>query len=291
MPARSATPLSDVSPWVITPDTRDGVLARAREVWQYRRILWFFSVKAVQSLYSKTHLGVSWIFIRALVPLAVGSYVFGSVMNVPSAGVPYFVFFLAGQVPWNCFDGPLIRGSRGLDVNRQLLTKLYIPRIILPLGQMAAGVVEPAIIALVLLGALVYYRATDSVWYVQASVRLLACVASIAVVLAFAFALSLWTSVWQARARDVRFIVRYAVTFWLYFTPVIYPLSVVPPDIRWLVYLNPLSAPVETFKWGMLPAMEHSWGWFGYSVAITVVTFVTGVWYFARSESATMDKL
>lgn len=290
MPGRSASPLSDPQTWVITPETNEGFGRRTREVWQYRRILWFFSVKALQSLYAKTYLGVWWIFIRTLVPLAVGSFVFGSIMNVPSGGVPYFLFFLIGQVPWNCFDGPLIRGSRGLEVNRELLTKLYVPRIILPLGQMAAGVVEPVIIAVVLLGALAYYRSTDGVWYVQPSLRLAACAASIALIIAFAFSLSLWTSVWQARARDARFILRYVVAFWLYFTPVIYPISVVPPNIRWLVYLNPLTAPVEIFRWGMLPAGEHSWAWFGYSAAVTVVTFLGGVWYFTRSESATMDK-
>jgi len=266
-------------------------MARTQEVWRYRRILWFFSVKAVRSLYAKTHLGVSWIFIRTLVPLAVGSFVFGAVVNVPSAGVPYFLFFLTGQVPWNCFDGPLIRGSRGIDVNRNLLTKLYVPRIILPLGQMAAGVVEPAILVLVLLGTLVYYRVTQGIWYVQATPRLAASAASVFLILAFAFSLTLWTSVWQARARDVRFIVRYIVSFWLYFTPVIYPLSMVPSDIRWLAYLNPLTAPVETFKWGVLPSLEHSWTWFGYSVAVTIATFAAGVWHFSRTESATIDKL
>lgn len=291
MPGRSASPLSDPQAWVIVPDANEGVGRRTREVWQYRRILWFFSVKALQSLYAKTYLGVWWIFIRTLVPLAVGSFVFGSIMNVPSGGVPYFLFFLIGQVPWNCFDGPLIRGSRGLEVNRQLLTKLYVPRIILPLAQMTAGVVEPVIITIVLLGALAYYRASDGVWYVQANWRLTACMASVALVLAFAFSLSLWTSVWQARARDARFIVRYVVAFWLYFTPVIYPLSVVPPAIRWLVYLNPLTAPVETFRWGMLPGTEHSWAWFGYSVAVTFATFLGGVWYFTRSESMTMDTM
>lgn len=283
--------MSDAGQWVVAPDVQDGFGARTREVWQYRRILWFFSVKALQSLYAKTYLGVWWIFIRTLVPLAVGSFVFGSIMQIPSGGVPYFLFFLIGQVPWNCFDGPLVRGSRGLEVNRELLTKLYVPRIILPLGQMAAGVVEPAIITAVLLGALVYYRATDGVWYAQASLRLLACVASVGVVLLFAFSLSLWTSVWQARARDARFVVRYVLVFWLYFTPVIYPLSLVPADLRWLMYLNPLTAPVETFRWGMLPGMTHSWVWFGYTVGVMLLTLFTGLWYFARSESATMDKL
>jgi lipopolysaccharide transport system permease protein len=283
--------LSDAARWVIAADTREGFAARVREVWQYRRILVFFSLKAVQSLYSNTRLGVSWIFIRTLVPLFVGSFVFGSVMNVPAGGVPYLVFFMAGQIPWNCFDGPVIRGSRGLETNRMLLTKLYVPRIILPLGQMTAGIVEPAIILLVFIGTLVYYRSTDGIWYVHASPRLLASAASVLLILAFAFSLTVWTSVWQARARDTRFALRYVVGFWLYFTPVIYPMSVVPANIRWLMYLNPLSAPIETFRWGTLPAAEHSWFWFGYSVAVTLVTFAGGVWYFARVESSTMDKI
>ena len=277
--------------WVIAPDADQGFAPRTREVWQYRRTLWFFAVKSLQSLYSKTVLGPAWIFIRTLVPLAVGSFVFGEIMEVPSGGVPYFIFFLAGQIPWNCFDGPLIRGSRGLEVNRELLTKLYVPRIILPLGAMAAGVAEPVIIACVLGGSLVYYRVHDGVWYVQPELRLLAGVASVALVLAFAFSLTLWTSVWQARARDARFVLRYVVGFWLFFTPVIYPLSVVPADIRWLVQLNPLTAPVETFKWAVLPGMQHSWPWFGYSAVVTGLTFLCGAWYFSRVEGATMDKL
>jgi lipopolysaccharide transport system permease protein len=283
--------LSDAVRWVIAADTREGFGARAREVWQYRRILAFFAVKSVQSLYSRTHLGVSWIFIRTLVPLFVGSFVFGSVMNVPSGGVPYLLFFLAGQIPWNCFDGPVIRGSRGLEVNRMLLTKLYVPRIILPLGQMAAGVVEPAIILLVFVGALVHYRTADGVWYVVASPRLLASAASIVVTLFFAFSLTLWTSIWQARARDARFALRYVVGFWMYFTPVIYPMSVVPTNVQWLMYLNPLTAAIEMFRWGTLPAGDAPWIWFGYSMAVTVATFAGGVWHFAHTESTTMDKI
>lgn len=284
--------MSDAARWVIAADTREGFAARAREVWQYRRILGFFALKAVQSLYAKTRLGVWWIFIRTLVPLFVGSFVFGSVMNVPSGGVPYTLFFLAGQIPWNCFDGPVIRGSRGLEVNRMLLTKLYIPRIILPLGQMARGVIEPAIILLVFAGALVHRRATDGVWYVEADPRLLASAASIVVVLGFAFSLTLWTSIWQARARDARFALRYVVGFWMYFTPVIYPMSVVPPNVQWLMYLNPLTAPIEMFRWGTLPTTADApWLWFGYSVAVTVATFAGGVWHFTRAEGMTIDKI
>lgn len=283
--------MPDPAAWAIGADADEGFGSRAREVWRYRRILWFFAVKSLQALYAKTILGPAWIFIRTLVPLGVGSFVFGSIMRVPSGGVPYFVFFLTGQVIWNFFDGPLIRGSRGIEVNRQLLTKLYVPRMILPLGSMAGGIAEPLIIALVLAGTFVYYRVTQGIWYIQPEPRLLAAGASMLVVLAFAFSLTLWTSVWQARARDARFVLRYTVGFWLFLTPVIYPLSLVPADIRWLVQINPLTAPVETFKWAVLPGMQHSWAWFGYSAAVTLLTFASGVWYFTRAESVTMDKL
>jgi lipopolysaccharide transport system permease protein len=245
----------------------------------------------LQSLYSKTVLGPAWIFIRTLVPLAVSSFVFGQIMQVPSGGVPYFVFFLAGQVPWNCFDGPVIRGSQGIEVNRELLTRLYVPRIILPLGSMTAGIAEPVIIALVLIGSLVYYRVNGGVWYVQPEPRLLAGLAALVLVLAFAFSLTLWTSVWQARARDARFALRYTVGVWLFLTPVIYPLSAVPADVRWIAQLNPLTPPIETFKWALLPGMQHSWPWFLYSVAVTLAVFLSGAWYFTRSEAVTMDKL
>jgi lipopolysaccharide transport system permease protein len=291
MLGRNASLSSDRQAWVIAAGEDQRLGARVREVWQYRRILRFFAAKSVQALYAKTYLGPWWILIRTLVPLAVGSFVFGSVMNVPSAGVPYFLFFVIGQVPWNCFDGPLIRGSRGIEVNRDLLTKLYVPRIILPMGQMSAGLVEPVIISLVLLVSLVYYRVYDNVWYVPLRIELLACVASVLLVLVFAFSLSLWTSVWQARARDVRFAVRYVLTFWMMFTPVFYPLSVVPPNLRWLMNLNPMTAPMETFRWGMLPGLEHSWGWFGYAVGVTLVTLAAGVWHFARTEAVTMDRM
>jgi lipopolysaccharide transport system permease protein len=283
--------LSELQHWVISAEGDAGFAPRGREVWQYRRILWFFSLKSLQSLYAKTILGPAWIFIRTLVPLAVSSFVFGAIMSVPSGPVPYFIFFLAGQIPWNCFDGPVIRGSRGLEVNRELLTRLYVPRIILPLGAMTAGIVEPVIITVVLIGSIIYYRVTDGIWYVHPEPRLMAAAAAVLVVLAFAFALTLWTSVWQARARDARFVLRYVVSFWMFFTPVIYPLSVVPPDVRWLMQLNPLTAPIETFKWAVLPGMEHSWPWFGYSVGFTILTFVCGAWYFSRAESATMDKI
>ena len=281
----------ETNAWVIAADAQPGIGSQLREFWKYRRVLAFFSVKSLQSLYAKTHLGVPWLFIRVLFPLFVGSFVFGGVMRIDTGGTPYFIFFATGMIAWNFFDGPLVRGSRGIEVNRELMRKLYIPRMILPLGQMAAGLVEPLIIGLVLVGSAVYYRVNDGVWHVQFGPSLFRSALAALLVLTFAFALSLCTSIWQARARDVRFALRYVISFWMYFTPVIYPLSRIPPDVRWLAYLNPLTAPVEMFKSGVLAGIGHSWPWLGYSAAVTVAVLIGGVWHFARTESATMDKL
>ena len=291
MPESSARPLPDGDVWVIGADTREGPAARLRELWRYRRVLAFFSIKAVQSMYAKTRLGMPWLFIRPLVPLVVSSFVFGRVMNVPSGTVPYFIFFATGQLAWSVFDGPLLRGSRGLDVNRELLRKLYIPRMILPMGQMSAGLVEPVIVGGAVAASAVYYRLTDGVWHVNLGWELLRAPLAAAIILLFAFSLSLWTSVWQARARDVRFALRYVIGFWMLFTPVIYPLSMVPEKIRWLAYLNPLTAPVELFKSGVLPDTTHSWPWLSYSLLVTLAVLSGGAWHFTRTESATMDKL
>jgi lipopolysaccharide transport system permease protein len=287
----SASPSSEPAAWVIRPDVREGFLARVREVWQYRHTLSFFALQSLRTLYAKTHLGLPWLFIRTLLPLLIGSWVFGSVMQVPSGTIPYFIFFNTGQLAWNCFDGPLVRASRGLAVNRELLSKLYIPRIILPLAQMTSGIVEPAIMTVVLVLSVFYYRVHDGVWYVHATPRLFFAPLAVLQILVFALALSFWTSVWQARARDVRFILRYTIGFWMYITPVIYPISKIPESIRWVAYLNPLTAPVEMFKWAVLPNMEHSWKWGGYSLAVTVALFAAGAWYFDRVEGATVDRM
>ena len=289
MPGSGANPSSDT--WVISAEGRHGFVARIDEAWRYRRILWFFAVRAVESLYRRTHLGVPWLFIRTLVPLAIGSFVFGGILAVPSHGVPYLVFFLAGQLPWNCFDGPLVRASRGLEANRELLTKLYVPRVILPVGAMAAGLVEPAILSGAFVAAVACYRVVDDRWYVQLDVRTLAAVAAVLVVLAIAVGCSFFTSIWQARARDVRFILRYVVSFWMFLTPVVYPLTHVPPRFRLVMQLNPLTAPIETFRWAVFPGLEHSWPWLGYSAVMAVVLLVGGWWYFTRSEQTTLDVL
>jgi lipopolysaccharide transport system permease protein len=277
--------------WVLAPDMRVGALRRLEEVWRYRRILWFFAVKAVQGLYAKTRLGPVWLLVRPLAPILAASLVFGQVMQVPSDGFPYFLFLLVGTTIWNFFDSPLIFATRGLESNRQLLTKLYLPRLILPAGQMAAGLVEPVVCVGVLVASVFYYRWADGLWYVTFTPRLFITIPIVLMTMMLAFSLSLWTSVWQARARDMRFVLMYALSFWYLLTPIVYPSSHLPPAARWAAYINPMTGPVEAFKWAVLGTGAFPSVAVAVSAGATVLLFTFGLWYFAAVEGQTIDRL
>ena len=281
----------DDDAWVIAPAAGPGILGRIEEIWRYRRTIWFFAVRSVQALYRKTVLGPIWIPIRVLVPLVVGSLVYGQVMNVDSGPYPYFLFFLVGSTAFSFFDGPVIRGSRGLESNRGLVTRIYLPRIILPPSFMTAGLVEPAICLIVLAGAVGYYRVTEDVWYVAFDARLLVAAAAAAQAWLLAAGVTMFTSIWQARARDFRYLIRYAMAFWLVLTPVIYGIDALPEAVRPYAAFNPMTGPVLAFKWGILGTAAFPAWELAVSGALTAVTLVAGVWYFTRAENAAADSL
>jgi lipopolysaccharide transport system permease protein len=212
-------------------------------------------------------------------------------MKVPSDGLPYFLFLLTGSTIWSFLDGPLIFATRGLESNRHLLTKLYLPRLIMPAGQMAAGLAEPLMCVGVIIVSLVYYRVSDGIWYATASPRLLVALPAALMAVLLAFALSLWTSVWQARARDTRFALMYALGFWYLLTPIVYPASQLPPLARWAAIINPMTGPVEAFKWAVLGIGAFPRLALMLSAAMTLSTLTIGLWYFARVEAQTIDKL
>jgi lipopolysaccharide transport system permease protein len=286
-PSPSAPPVE----WVIAPDVQMGAKRRVEEVWRYRRIFWFFAVKAIQRLYAKTKLGPLWLVIRPLAPIATGSLVFSQVMKIPSDGLPYFLYFLTGSTIWNFFDNPLIFATRGLEVNRQLLTKLYLPRMILPASQMGGGLMEPVMCVAMLIVSLGYYRYTRGIWYSALEPRLFAVVPAVALALGLAFAISLWTSVWQARARDMRFILMYGLGFWYLFTPVMYPASYLPPAARAIAMLNPMTGPVEAFKWAIFGLGTFPGTSLAISAGITLVLLAGGLWYFTTAEGQVIDRL
>ena len=274
--------------WVIEP-RRDGLVARLRDVWRYRRLLRFFGWKALQKLYARTVLGWSWIFIRPLFPLAVNTIIFSGVLGVGSQGVPYFLFLVTGISIWELFASALTWGTRSLELNRGFMTRIYIPRLILPIAMMTPSYLNFVINLAVIACALIYYRVTAGMLYLEPA-NLGWAVVAVALALLLALGISLWTSVPALIARDVRFTLGYVLGFWVFLTPVLYPLNV-SPKYAWLMPLNPMAAIVNAFKYGVLGIDVLNVRDLGTAALMALAIFVSGLWYFGRAEADAGDKV
>jgi lipopolysaccharide transport system permease protein len=276
--------------WVIEP-RQHGVLYRVRELWQYRYLWWYFASQSIATMWRRTKLGWIWLVLRVAAPLGINSLIFGGLLGVQSNGPPYFLFFMCGSATWVLFERSLLVVTRSLEENRKLVTKVYFPRLILPLSSVAPGLLYLAVILFMMVVTVLYYRRQHGVWYITLRPELLASVAAVGLALAFTLAVGLWTSVLQARYRDVRQGLRYFMPFWMYFTPIIYPVTTVPEQWRWLLAFNPMAAIVEAFKWGTLGVGHLTVNLVVTSLVMIALTMVTGMWFFNREESASIDKL
>ena len=276
--------------WLIEP-RQHGVVDRVRELWRYRYLWWYFASDALKAMYRRTKLGWIWLVVRVTAPVGVSALIFGGVLGVGSNGPPYFLFFACGITTWTLFERSLLVVTRSLERNRKLITKVYFPRLILPLSAVAPGLMYLAILLITIVGAVIYYRRHEGVWYITLRPELLASVAAIALTLVFTVSVGLWTSVLQARYPDVRQGIRYFMPFWMYFTPIIYPVTIIPEHWRWLMALNPMATIVEAFKWGTLGNGHLTPISIALSLSMIALTMVSGMWFFNREEAGSIDRL
>lgn len=283
-------PAVNGAPWTIEP-WADGLRPRLREVWLYRRLTLFFGRKALQKLYARTRLGWAWLFIRPLFPLLAKTMIFGGLLGVASDGVPYFLFLVTASTSWELFASALMWGTRSLELNRSLLKQIYIPRLIMPLSMMTPAFLTFIIYMAVLAVAMVWFGISDGRVYLNVGPNLIWAPIAAFMAVMLAFAISLWTSVPAMAARDVRFTLAYVVGFWVFLTPVMYPMSAVPPEWRAWMVLNPMASIVEAFKFGMLGIGSVEPWPMGVSAAIILVTLVSGLLFFNRAEADAADRV
>ncbi len=276
--------------WVIEP-VGTGLKARLVELWQYRRMLRYFGARSIKRMYQGSSLGILWLFVRPLLPIFISSVIFGRLLGLPSDGVPYFLFFLTGTMVWMLFERSLLWVTRSLSVNKDLIKKVYVPRLLVPISAVAPTVVDFFTYGALFLLSSCYYLIKDGRWYPRFGPFLLFSLLSAALAVCLAIAVGLWTSVWQVKFRETRFTLRYVMRFWNYLTPVMYPLSKVPQKYHWVIFLNPMAPLVETFKWGLLGIGELNWRAFASSVGLIFLMILAGVWYFGRSEGASVDTM
>lgn len=282
--------LESAPEWRIEPWS-GGVRARVREVWQYRRLAAFFALKALQKMYQRTKLGWAWLFIRPLFPLFVQTVIFGSMLEVGSDGVPYFLFLVTASAIWQLFASAVMWGTRSLELNRGLMKQIYVPRLIMPLSMMSPAFLTFVIYLTVLAGALVWYGVRDNHLYLAIGPQLLIAPLAVFMAVMLALAISLWTSVPALSARDVRFTLNYVMGFWVFLTPVMYPISAFPEQWRPWLMLNPMAPIVEGFKVGMLGIGTIEAWQLGVSGGLIFVVLAGGMAFFVRAEADAADRV
>jgi homopolymeric O-antigen transport system permease protein len=276
--------------WVIEP-VRVGLVARAKELWRYRRILWFLAERRIKDRYEDTTLGKFWLFARPLMPILISTIIFGRLLGVPSDGVPYFLFFLAGSSCWRIFERSVQWVTRSLDQNRGLIKKVYFPRLIAPISSVAPALTEGGVLVTLLVAACIFYYVHDGVFYLRLGIGILAAAVAVAMAMLLAIAVGLWTSVLQVKHKDVQYSIRYFTQLWQYVTPVLFPLSAVPEKYRLIFFVNPMTPIVEMYKWGLLGIGQFPGAELALSIAVMLAILSTGILYFNRSEAASVDRL
>jgi lipopolysaccharide transport system permease protein len=266
---------------VITPSTGwTGV--NVRELWEYRELLGFLIWRSLKVRYKQTTLGVAWAFLQPLLTMVVFSVFFGRLAKVPSDGVPYPVFAYCALLPWQLFSLAITECGNSLVANQHLITKVYFPRLIIPVAGVLAGTVDFAIAFVLLLAMQVYYGIFPHI-----GILLLPVFVLFAIVTALAF--GIWLSALNVKYRDVRHLMPFLTQFWMFATPVAYPSSLVPARWRAFIGLNPMAGVVEGFRWALLGTRPGIGPLVIVSAAIVVVMLVGGIVYFRRVEKMFAD--
>ena len=274
--------------WVAT-SSRGNAGAMLLEMWRARGMLVFLGWRVLRRIYRRTILGWLWLFILPLFPLLLQTIVFGTLLNVYSFGIPYFLFLSVGMVAWGLFSQTLMWGTRGLEMNRNLVEVVYLPRAIFPLGNMTPAFLDLGIRCIVLVLTVVGYRLADGRLYVLPELRLLWALAAAAAILVLAVAAAMFTSVWGESTRDMRYTLAQVLPVWFLFTPVLYPLEQVPADLRAWMAINPMTPLVETFRWGLLGVGRVEPVPFAFASAASVLLLAAGIVYFARVDRRAAD--
>ncbi len=253
-----------------------------RDLWIYRELVYFMTWRNLKVRYKQSVLGVGWAILQPFLTMVVFSIFFGNLAGVPSDGVPYPIFSYTALIPWTLFSKALQDASHSLVQNSHMITKIYFPRMILPLAAVLAGVLDFLIAFVVLLGMMVFYHVTPTanIWTIPLFLLL---------TLVTAIGVGLWLSALNVLYRDIGYVLPFLTQFWMYISPIAYPTSMVPEKWRLVYALNPMTGVVEGFRWALLGTGQAPGMVTLVSSLTALVIFVTGMFYFRRMERLFAD--
>lgn len=262
--------------------SRGWVSLKLAELWAYRELLYFLIWRDIKVRYKQTALGATWAIIQPFATMVVFSLFFGKLAKMPSDGIPYPIFSYAALVPWTFFAAGLTQSSNSLVGSSNLITKVYFPRLVIPLATVLSGVVDFMLALVVLLGMMLCYHIVPgrNLFWLPLFL-LLALVTSLGV--------GLWLSSLNVKYRDVRYIVPFLTQFWLFATPIAYPSSLLSQPWRTLYGLNPMVGVVDGFRWALLGTKSFPGPIVLVSSVVALLILVTGAFYFRRMEKTFAD--
>lgn len=287
-PLKQNETLSPINPTIHSETTY--VLEPARgwsglklyELWEYRDLLYFMIVRDLKTRYRQTALGPLWIVINPLFSVIIYSFIFGLVAKLPSGNVPYAVFTYTALIVWDFFASAFGSGTSSLFNNRQLISKVYFPRLLLPFSRITSSLIDFLISLVILLAMIIIFRITPTIGVLFIPLFLL--IASIT-----GLGVGLLFSGLIVKYRDFGNVTGYILRFWMYATPVVYSSEIVPADLKTLYQLNPMTNVVDGFRWALLGQPPPDWTMTAVSSALAFTVFVTSLFIYKRVERNIVD--
>jgi len=269
------------SPTLIIRPPRKWVPVDLHELWNYRELLTSFTMRDIKIRYKQTALGFLWAIIQPLFMMVIFTVIFGNFAQIPSDGIPYPLFSFAALLPWMLFSEGLTRSTMSMVANSSIMTKVYFPRMIMPISGILSPLVDFVVSISILVLMMAYYGFVPT-WNVVFLPLF------IILALATSLGVGLWLSALNVKYRDFQYTVPFLIQLWMYASPVVYPASMLPKAIQPLYGLNPMAGVIEGFRWALL-GTEIPGSIIFVSVAVVIVLLVSGMFYFRRMEQYYAD--
>jgi lipopolysaccharide transport system permease protein len=272
---------------VIRPPQR-GIHLELRNVWEHRGLVYFFVWRDIKVRYKQSVFGVGWAILQPLLMMAAFTLFFGKVAAISTDGIPRPIFYYAAILPWGYFSTAVTQASSSVLASTALLTKVYFPRLVLPLASVLSGLLDLAI-AFVMLAGMVAYHVVRGAPGVDVSPSIVLLPFFVILAVGTALGTGLWLAALHARYRDVRYIVGFLTQFWMFASPVVYPSSIVPERWRTLYRLNPMAVVIDGFRWTLTGRGQPSGQVVAMSTAAVLLLLWGGLWYFRKREGTMAD--
>lgn len=267
---------------IIKPQT-DRRLLNFAEIKLYRELLFFFIWRNLKIRYKQTALGAVWAILQPVLTMVVFSVVFGQLGKIPSDGVPYPIFSLAALVPWTYFSNALSSASNSLVAHEKMISKIYFPRILLPMADVFSSLVDFAIAFCILIAMMFFFGITPTIYTLILPVLIVLAVTT-------ALGAGLWLAAINVKYRDVKFALGFLIQFWLFISPVAYSSALIPDRWKLLYALNPMVGVIDGFRWALLgEGSAPNLGAFALSILVSAVLLVSGLLYFNSQEKTFSD--